>query len=137
MSTGNAEYLRTTFDTAAVRYDRARPAYNAAMFEALRQRCELGPGSRVLEIGCGTGQATLPLAQMGCEITAVELGDNLAAIAREKLRTFPGCRVLTGAFESQEIDAGGFDVVLAATSWHWLPTATRTSRAAKALRPGG
>lgn len=137
MSTGNAENLRTTFDTAAERYDRARPSYNAALFEELRQRCTLGPGSRVLEIGCGTGQASLPLARMGCEITAIELGENLAAIARDKLRTFPGCHVVTGAFESQEIAAGGFDVVLAATSWHWLEPDARTALAAKALRPGG
>lgn len=137
MTSYDATGLRTTFDSAAERYDRARPAYNAAVFDELRLRGGLGPGSRVLEIGCGTGQATLPLAEMGCQVTAIELGENLAAIAREKLRSFPACSVVTGAFEEQELEPAAFDLVLAATSWHWLDPGTRTLLAAKALRPGG
>ena len=91
--------LRTTFSEAAELYDRMRPSYPRAVFEELAEFGRLGPGSRVLEIGCGTGQATLPLAQRGYRVTAVELGAELAAIARRKLASFPGVEVVVSAFE--------------------------------------
>jgi SAM-dependent methyltransferase len=62
--------LRETFAEAAELYDRARPGYSAALFSDLAELACIGPGCRVLEIGCGTGQATLPLAERGCEIAS-------------------------------------------------------------------
>ncbi|HEY2057143.1 MAG TPA: methyltransferase domain-containing protein, partial [Amycolatopsis sp.] len=72
------EQLRTTFGEDAGRYDRARPGYPAAVFE------DFEAGTRVLEIGCGTGQASVPLAARGCVLTAVELSADLAAVASAK-----------------------------------------------------
>ncbi len=94
-----AARLRTTFDEDAERYDRARPGYPAAVFDDLAALAGVGPGCRVLEIGCGTGQATVPLAERGCEIVAVELGADLAAVARRRLAGFPKVRVEVAAFE--------------------------------------
>ena len=72
--------LRATFDQAAELYDRARPRYPAALFDDLAGLTGIGPGSRVLEIGPGTGQATVTLAERGCRVVAVELGADLAAV---------------------------------------------------------
>ena len=66
--------LRVTFDRAAELYDRARPVAPPEVFDDLVSLCGLEPGSRLLEIGCGTGQATLPLAERGFAVTAIELG---------------------------------------------------------------
>ena len=63
--------LRETFNEDAARYDRARPRYPVQMFDDLAA-AGVAPGARVLEIGCGTGQATVPLAERGCRIVAVE-----------------------------------------------------------------
>ena len=52
--------MRETFDKDAERYDRARPRYPARMFDDLAA-AGVAPGARVLEIGCGTGQATASL----------------------------------------------------------------------------
>src|SRR5690349_15130736 len=98
-SVEEAGRLRVTFDEDAERYDRARPGYPAAVFDDLLAVAGLGPGARVLEIGCGTGQATVPLAERGCRIVAVELGAELAAVARRNLARFPDVEVITGAFE--------------------------------------
>jgi SAM-dependent methyltransferase len=95
-----------------------------------------GRGCRVLEIGCGTGQATLPLAEQGCEIVAVELGAELAAVARRKLERFP-VDVQNSTFEDWPLPAEPFDLVIAATSFHWVDPLVRVTKSADALRPGG
>jgi SAM-dependent methyltransferase len=129
--------LRTTFNEAAELYDRMRPGYPAAMFDDLARAAGLKPGARVLEIGCGTGQATVPLAERGYEIVAVELGAALAAVARRNLARFPAVEVVTAAFEPWPLPAEPFDAVFSATAFHWLDPAVRVSKAADALRPGG
>lgn len=129
--------LRATFDTAAERYARARPGYPPALFDDLLHLAHLEPGARVLEIGCGTGQATLPLAQRGFRIVAVELGAALAAVARRQLAAFPLVDVHVAAFEEWPLPAEPFDLVLCATAFHWLDPVVRIDKTAAALRPGG
>ncbi|MFI1438626.1 class I SAM-dependent methyltransferase [Streptomyces fructofermentans] len=129
--------LRGTFDEDAERYDRARPAYPPALVRALAERTGLGPDSRVLEVGPGTGQLTVPLAEWGCRITAVELGPSLAAVARRRLRAFPRAHVEVADFERWPLPDEPFDVMAAATAFHWLTPGTGLDRAARALRPGG
>src|SRR5256885_12225749 len=73
--------LRATFDQAAELYDRARPGYPRELFDDFAELGQLRPGDRVLEIGPGTGQATVPMAERGFHITAIELGPSLAAVA--------------------------------------------------------
>jgi SAM-dependent methyltransferase len=91
----------------------------------------------VLEIGCGTGQATVALAERGFGVVAVELGPALAAVARRNLAQFPSVEVVVAAFEDWPLPIQGFDLVLAATAFHWLDPAVRVNRMADALRPGG
>ncbi|MFF3371739.1 class I SAM-dependent methyltransferase [Streptomyces sp. NPDC002680] len=129
--------LRDTFDEAAELYDRARPRYPEALVADLARAAGLGPGSRVLEIAPGTGQLTVPLAQLGCRITAVELGPSLAEVARRNLRAFPLAEVTVADFEQWPLPPEPFDLVVCATAFHWLDPATRLPRAARALRPGG
>src|SRR5262249_28977835 len=95
------------------------------------------PGAAVLEIGCGTGQATGPLARRGCRLTCVELGGCLAAVARRNLAAFPNVEVIVSAFETWEPHGALFDVVFAATSWHWLDPNVRYAAVARVLKPGG
>jgi SAM-dependent methyltransferase len=125
---------RAGFDRVAALYDRVRPGYPAAMFDDLAELA--GPG-RVLEIGCGTGQATIGLARKGYSVLAVELGPRLAAVAAERLAPFDAVRVEVGDFDRWRTDEPGFDIVFAATAFHWLDPATRDRRTAALLRPGG
>jgi len=132
-----AERLRTTFSEDAERYDRARPGYPAALYDDLAALAGVGPGCRVLEIGCGTGQATIPLAERGCQIVAVELGAELAEVARRNLARFPDVEVVPAPFEPWPLPAEPFDLVLSATAFHWIDPAVRVIKSADALRPGG
>lgn len=129
--------LRETFNEDAELYDRARPGYPRALFDDLAAHSDIRPGSRVLEIGCGTGQATLALAERQYEITCIELGANMAAVAKRKLAGFPSVQVVNSAFEEWPLPTEPFDVVFAATAFHWLDPAIRVVKAADALRIGG
>ncbi|WP_436530383.1 class I SAM-dependent methyltransferase [Actinoplanes sp. HUAS TT8] len=128
--------LRETFDEDAERYDRARPRYPAQTFDDLAA-AGAAPGARVLEIGCGTGQATVSLAERGYRIVAVELGADLAAVARRNLAGFDSVEVATAAFEEWPLPEEPFDVVFSATAFHWIDPAVRVSKSADALRLGG
>ncbi len=129
--------LRATFDAAAPGYEDARPVAPAEVFDDLVEHARLGPGARLLEIGCGTGQATLPLAERGFSILAVELGANLAEVARRKLAPFPDVEIVTSSFE--DWDSGGelFDAVVSFNAFHWLDPDIRFAKSAAVLRPGG
>jgi SAM-dependent methyltransferase len=131
------EQLRTTFDAVAELYDRARPGYPEELFDDLVALAGLRAGSRVLEIGCGTGQATRPLARRGLAVTCVELGADLAELARARLAEFPGVEVVHASFEEWEPAEAGFDAVVAFTSFHWVDPALRYAKAARLLRAGG
>src|SRR5437870_5484537 len=129
--------LRATFDDVALLYDQVRPGYQEALFEDVVVLSGIPPGGRILEIGCGTGQATLPFARRGYRILAVELGANLAAVARAKLAAYPAVQVHIGTFEEWPVEERAFDLAIAATAFHWIDPAVRCRKTAAALRPGG
>lgn len=128
--------LRTTFDLEAERYDRARPAPPEALVEAVLKLGRLEAGSRVLEVGCGTGQATLPLAQRGLRMHALELGPALAALAQQNLADYPNVTVEQIAFENFKTEAL-FDALVSVQAFHWIEPETGLAHAASLLRPGG
>jgi SAM-dependent methyltransferase len=132
------EQLRATFESAAGLYQLARPDYPQALYDELIRSAGVGPSSRLLEVGCATGKATLPLARRQLRITCLELGADLTAEARRNLAGFPGVEVIQANFETWEPPAGrAFDLVFAATAWHWIDPATGYRRAWDLLRPGG
>jgi ubiquinone/menaquinone biosynthesis C-methylase UbiE len=63
------ERLRKTFGSVAEQYDRARPEYPQEIYDDLAELAALEPGSRVLEIGPGSGKATAELARRGYSVT--------------------------------------------------------------------
>jgi SAM-dependent methyltransferase len=131
------DLLRTTFDGAALLYDEARPSYPEALFDDVEALSRIPPGGSVLEIGCGTGQATVPLARRGYRILSVELGENLAAVARRNLADYPLLEVRTGDFENYPVQEGAFDLAVSATAFHWLDPAVAYPKTARALRSEG
>ena len=128
--------LAGTFELAADRYDAARPAYPEELFDDLIELAKLEPGSsRLLEIGCGTGKATRPLLERGFSVVCIEPGGQLAERARHSLTGFP-VEIRVEPFEAWEDGRETFDLVYAATAWHWLdPARYRTAHGL--LRAGG
>jgi SAM-dependent methyltransferase len=137
VSSDGREYLRTTFEQVAEPYDRARPCYPAPLFDELAALVPLAGGARILEIGPGTGQATLALAERGFRITSVELGAQLAAVARCKLSAFPDVAVINADFETWQAPRADFDAVVSFTAFHWIDPAVKFEKSASLIRDGG
>ncbi|WP_322921263.1 class I SAM-dependent methyltransferase [Nocardioides renjunii] len=135
---GEPRDLRTTFDSAAATYQEARPDYPTELYDALVAAAGLHEGDRLLEIGCATGKATLPLARRGFAMTCLEPGPALAAAARRNLAELGEVDVVETTFETyRPATPQRFDLVLAATAWHWLDPTVRYRRAWELLVPGG
>jgi SAM-dependent methyltransferase len=128
--------LAATFDAAAERYQRARPEYPSALYERLLAVTGLTPPSRLVEVGCATGKATVPLARRGFRITALEPGRSLVRVARSNLDEFD-VEVIETRFEDYASGDLAFEMVYAATAWHWIDPGVRYPHAAAILRQGG
>lgn len=132
---GGEMALREIFNRDEENYDRYRPGYPAEVFETIRAYAGVGPGSRAVEIGPGTGQATGPVLDLGCQVTAVELGDRLAAFLRQKYPAERLC-VVRGDFMDWQGEVPA-DLIYSATAFHWLPAPESYRKVFAALRPGG
>lgn len=131
------EKLRETFNSAAREYDAIRPGYPEALIVDVISLSGIPENGRALEIGCGTGQATLAFARRGYSILCLDIGAELLAIAREKLSDFPKVSFKNIAFEEWPARVGAFDLVYSATAFHWIPPEIGYPKAALALKPGG
>lgn len=127
---------RNSYDVIAGLYDSARPAYPEALFDDIASYARLDEKARIFEVGCGTGQATLPMAKRGYSIDAVELGARMAAIARGKLAAYPKASIQCADFETVSLPHAAYDLLLSATAFHWINPAMRFHKARDLLKPG-
>jgi SAM-dependent methyltransferase len=96
----------------------------------------LGPGTRVLEVGPGTGQATVELLARGADVLAVEPGPRLAAHRSQDLGG-ERWRVVVDFIENVPLADSSIDLVVSATAFHWVHADVALPRLARALRPEG
>lgn len=129
--------LRSLFDDVADDYDAVRPGYPDALIDDVAAVLPNPEEARILEIGCGTGQATLPFARCGYQMLCLELGPALAAHAARRLAPYPNVRIEVAAFEDWPSQPETFDLVMSATAFHWIPPEIGYPKAAQILKPGG
>lgn len=124
-----AEKLAGSFGAEAARYDRTRPPYPDALVQRL---VEATPGSRVVDVGCGTGTLSRQLQAAGLDVLGVEHDELMADFARAT-----GVPVEVSKFEAWEATGREYDAVVAGQSWHWVDPEAGARKAAQVLRPGG
>jgi SAM-dependent methyltransferase len=125
------------FDAIAAEYDRRRPAYPDELVDQACRVAGIGPGDRVLEVGCGTGQLTRSLLARGLHVTALEPGANLIALARQNLRGAGTTEFLHAKLEDAALPRGAFRAVFSASAFHWADPEVSWRKAAGALVAGG
>jgi SAM-dependent methyltransferase len=130
------ERQRRSFEHTASDYDRYRPSYPEALFDGIRNYADLAPDDRILEVGAGTGRATVHLAKWGNPLLAIEPAPAMADVARSHLASFPNVDVQTSRFEDG-VETSAFGLVAVAQAFHWLDANTRVRRIADALYAHG
>jgi len=128
---------RRLFDRSAIDYDAVRPGYPGALIEDLIAASRIPDAGSILEIGCGTGQLTVPLAERGYRVTAVELGRALSRLASMNLEPFPNATVVRADFERWETAPACYDLVVSSQAFHWIDPAIGYPKAHAALRSSG
>lgn len=128
---------RLQFNLVAEDYENVRPTYPADVFERIVEYSGLTEHFNVLEIGCGTGQATLPMALLGVRLLAIDPGDHLLKLAHAKLITYPKVALRNCFFEDADLTSNSFDLAISATAFHWIPPEIAYPKTAEVLKPGG
>lgn len=126
---------RFVFDEVADEYVRVRPSYPDELIADLIAAAELHDGSRLLEIGCGPGNASVLFAGHGYRMLCLEPGPHLAELAHRRLGD--AARVEVTTFEEWALERRAFDLVFAAQSFHWIDPRVALGKCAQALAPGG
>ena len=127
---------RQLFGADPAAYDLGRPGHSPLVYEVLVERCGLGPGASVIEVGPGTGQATRRLLELGADpILVVEPNPSLA----EYLEELYGDRLelARASLEEANLEPRRFDLAAAASSFHWVDEPVGLARLFTVLRPGG
>lgn len=129
--------LGWTFDTVVTAYDKMRPGYADEVYRKIFDYIPVGNGSRVIEVGIGSGQASPPVLRTGCSFTAVEPGENLSRLCMEKFKFCPNFSVINEKFEDADLDEGSYDLIFSATAFHWVPEDTGYRKVFSLLKTGG
>ena len=134
---GNNKGLEWTFDTVASTYEKLRPGYCDELYKTIFDYAHINQESNVVEVGIGSGQATLPFLKTGCSLTAVEIGENFSKLCKEKFGAYPKFNVITSRFEDVMFEDGVYDLVYSASAFHWVAEEIGYSKVFSMLRSGG
>ena len=129
--------FRKVFDTIPEQFDKYRPRYCTELFDDLIAYAGIAPGKSVLEIGPGTGQATEPILNTGCDYHAIEIGDNFCHVLQDKYGKRENYHLIHDDFITHDFGAQTFDMIYSAATIQWIPEDIAFSKTFALLRPGG
>jgi len=127
-----------SFDAWAPDYDRYRPRYPRALFDHIAAKLTLPARPQVVDLGAGTGRASLAMAERGWQATAVEPGGPMLDVLRARAAD-AGLSVRTAQARAEEtgLPTASADLVTAAQAFHWFDRPRAVAEMARILRPGG
>lgn len=128
---------RLTFNEDATNYDKYRPRYCEELFISIIEYSGVDATKKAIEVGIGTGQATEPILQTGCFVTAIELGDNLAEYSRIRFSGYDNFEIQNVAFEDYKVDNNSIDLIYSGTAFHWIPEEVSYKKTYDMLKSGG
>ncbi|MGG2461372.1 class I SAM-dependent methyltransferase [Streptomyces sp. RGM 3693] len=129
---------RHIFGDDAEQYDTARPGYPHQLVDDVLDFSAPAASEPTLEVGAGTGKATLAFARPGVPMTCVEPDVRMAQVLRRRCARLPGGKVSieVADFETWR-PSRRYGLLYCAQAWHWVDPAVRWAKARAALAPGG
>jgi SAM-dependent methyltransferase len=125
------------FSSRVANYVRYRPSYPRAAIDLLEERCGLGPGAQVADLGSGTGILSELLLQSGATVSAVEPNDGMRAAAEHALGSEPRFRSIKATAEATTLAPASIDLLVAGQAFHWFHVRRARAEALRIIRPGG
>ncbi|UXI67828.1 class I SAM-dependent methyltransferase [Tahibacter amnicola] len=126
--------LNWDYSALATHYDKRAP-YATDAIDALVAALQLDATCAVADIGAGTGRLSLPLAERGLTVTAVEPNPQMRAIG-EQIR-HPRLRFVDGCGETTGLPAGAFGLVSYGSSFNVLDTTAALDESCRLLQNNG
>lgn len=134
--TGWERENRTHFDEIVAQYDKIRPVYPGALFADMFDYVGPDNTGKALEIGAGTGRATVFVLDAGYAVTAVEPGENMAAFLQDRLGGTSGLNIIVAAFEDAPLEDESCDLIYAGSAFHWVDAEIGCPKAFRLLKRG-
>jgi MOSC domain-containing protein YiiM len=122
------------FSAGADAYERGRPEHSSESVELLARELGFGPGSRIVDLGAGTGKLTKQLVATGADVVAIEPIPEMRAKIEASL---PAVEALAGTAEDLPLPNHSVDAVLVAQAFHWFDALRAMSEIRRVLKPGG
>jgi SAM-dependent methyltransferase len=135
--TGWEREYRTHFDDIVDEYERIRPEWINDIYDDIYKYAKPKQGENALEIGVGTGKATTPILNMGYNVTAVEINPKMADYSLKRFNQNNNFRVIISSFEDAFLDVNSFDLIYAASAFHWIDAEIGLPKSLRLLRQGG
>src|SRR3989344_3675167 len=129
--------LKTTFGGISELYEKARPGYPQALIDDIIKFSNINQNGKILDVGCGSGQATLPLAQLGFNVLGADISLDLINIAKQKCEKYANVDFQVSPFEEVKLPNCSIDVITCGMAWHWIAQEIRYKKALELLKQGG
>jgi SAM-dependent methyltransferase len=126
-----------SFDAVSISYDLYRPSYPNELVRIIRSITGIPQSGKIVEIGSGTGKATILFAENGYFIHCIEPGNNLVNVAKNRLAKYPNITYEITRFEEWKEKENYFDLVMSAQAFHWIDPEIGYKKANTSLKPGG
>lgn len=131
------ELIKNWYSPVADAYNQVRPRYPQTIVNGAIEVAQLQPQHKILELGCGPGNATVAFAQREFNMVCLDPSQAACDLARKNCTAYPNVEIKQTTFEEWKLTASHFHAVLAATSFHWMNQTTAYQKAADALQENG
>ena len=137
----NAQQVEYWNEAAGPTWAELQPALDRQLAPLGRRamaELNLGPGKRVLDVGCGAGETSLALAATGAEVTGVDISRPLLEIARRRTADRAGLAFVEADAQIYAFEPAGFDAVFSRFGvMFFADPAAAFANIRQGLKPGG
>lgn len=128
---------RVHFDEIVMKYEETRPEWPNDIFEDIINYSIKEQGNKALEIGAGTGKATVHFLNKGYDVTAVEISNHMAEFLKERFKDNKDFSVLVSTFENTVLEENNYNLIYAASAFHWVDAEIGCPKVFRLLKNGG
>ncbi len=135
MSFSNEELFTGT----AAYYSKFRIDYPTELIERLLSFCQSKGNGKLLDLGCGTGQLSIPMHSYFEEVIGIDISQEMVDEARRigREQNTENMRFITMESEKMDKELGQFDLIVCGNAFHWMDRELVLDKSYDLLKPSG